>query len=254
MNPTATLRAGHTTATHHGRDAEQRHDPTRPAHRRRAHARGGLPRRIAGLGRRHDPRPERRRGAAGRHAAFGDDASAEGPAVHCTISLSQATSTSLTINLAYGGNAVAGRRLHAARRHHRRSRPAPRRCRSRFPRCRQRRRVRPHPRGVGGRERRLPRRFADSAAVTISSQVIPELTITVRHDDGPARRRGDVHDPRRPGAGEGHVGQLPGRRHRAARTGLRTAARHRAAAARADFGDASRCVRSTRTCRSCRPT
>ena len=52
----------------------------------------------------------------------------------------------------------------------------------------------------------------------------------VEHHHRAVRRRGDVHDPRRSGAGEGHVGQLPGRRYRAARPGLRAAARdHRAA-------------------------
>ena len=41
----------------------------------------------------------------------------------------------------------------------------------------------------------------NTAQVTIESQVMPELTITASTAARVRRRRGDVHDPRRPGAG-----------------------------------------------------
>ena len=236
MNPTVVLRAGHTTATFDDRhpDARTRSNPTATSSPR------SRPRRATASARR--ARPSSRSSASSGDAALPvvtlrrrRRISSRASRTAITVSLSEATSTALTINLAYGGNARPGHRLHASRA----AASSSRRARPSLPvddpdRRRQRRRV-------GSRARRVGRRRAphyrvgspSSAAVTISSQIIPEAHDHVGHDDGAARRRGDVHDPRRPGAGEGHVGQLPGRRHRAAGPGLRAAARHHAAAARA---------------------
>ena len=218
----------------HDQHAHHRRDPGRPPHRRRAHARGRIPRRVAGLGRRHDPRPSGQRGVAGRHAALGDDASRQGPALRRHGLVEQGDEHRAhdqpRATAATRARAPTTRFPAAASS----SRPARRRCPVVVPTVAD---------NVVESDRLLVVSVGasaqyrvgspNSAAVTIASQVIPKLTITSDTTTVPLGGAATFTIHRRSGAGEGHVGQLPGRRDRAARPGLRTAARYDAVAARA---------------------
>ena len=148
-------------------------------------------------------------------AAFGDDVSharAERRRGYpVTISLNKAVTAPLTVVLALRRQRRAGQRLHVAGWQHRH--PAgPDVADGADPdRPRQRGRVGPRVDRRAGVELRVPDRHRRTRArVTIESEVMPELTLTGEHARGRRRRRGDVHDHRRPGAGEEHVGELPG--------------------------------------------
>ena len=111
MNPTVVMRAGHTTATRHGQHARPatRSNPTATSSPRSRRA-AGVPRRLAGLGRRSrsSGRPATRRcpivtlRSATTHLV-------KGQPYTVTVSLERRRrAPPLTINLAYGGNAAQG--------------------------------------------------------------------------------------------------------------------------------------------------
>ena len=75
-----------------------------------------------------------------------------------------------------------------------------------------------------------------STAVTITSSVVPMLTIVANMSTIPQGGAAILHHHRQPGTGEEHLGQLCRRRHGPARPELRAARRRRPASRRADPG------------------